>query len=121
MADNRKIESKADEGERSGRGSTDDLHGRVAKKDVAKAYEKYAERFTPKPRYFFNSLKAFATGGMICTASLWLERKFMAAGVPEQDAGICVVIVLIMAAQLLTGLGWFDRFCQFHGGACAGI
>ena len=42
MADNRKIESKADEGERSGRGSTDDLHGRVAKKDVAKAYEKYA-------------------------------------------------------------------------------
>lgn len=86
MADNRKIESKADEGERSGRGSTDDLHGRVAKKDVAKAYEKYAERFTPKPRYFFNSLKAFATGGMICTASLWLERKFMAAGVTEQDA-----------------------------------
>ena len=115
MADNRKIESKADEGERSGRGSTDDLHGRVAKKDVAKAYEKYAERFTPKPRYFFNSLKAFVTGGMICTASLWLERKFMAAGVMEQDAGICVVIILIMAAQLLTGLGWFDTIGKHVG------
>ena len=115
MADNRKIESKADEGERSGRGSTDDLHGRVAKKDVAKAYEKYAERFTPKPRYFFNSLKAFVTGGMICTASLWLERKFMAAGVTEQDAGICVVISLIMAAQLLTGMGWFDTIGKHVG------
>ncbi len=39
----------------------------------------------------------------------------MAAGVPEQDAGICVVIILIMAAQLLTGLGWFDTVGKHVG------
>ena len=25
------------------------------KKQVAQAYEKYADQFTPKPKYFFNS------------------------------------------------------------------
>ncbi len=113
MADNRRKGSGEGEGFVSG--GADGLHGQVDKKDVAKAYEKYAEQFTPKPRYFFNSLKAFATGGMICTASLWLERRFMAAGISEQDAGVCVVIILIMMAQLLTGLGWFDTIGKHVG------
>ena len=44
----------------------------VKKKQIAKAYEKYTEQFTPKPKYFINSLKAFITGGMICAGALWL-------------------------------------------------
>lgn len=80
----------------------------VDKKDVAKAYEKYTKQFTPKPKYFRNSLKAFIVGGAICVASLWLENKFIASGIPEKDASAYVLIILIMAAQLLTGLGWFD-------------
>ncbi len=87
----------------------------VDKKDVAKAYEKYAGKFTPKPKYFINSLKAFAAGGAICTASLWLENRFIASGVPEKDAGVYVVIILIMLAQLLTGLGWFDTIGKHVG------
>lgn len=87
----------------------------VDKKDVAKAYEKYAGKFTPKPKYFINSLKAFAAGGAICTASLWLENRFIASGVPEKDAGVYVVIILVMLAQLLTGLGWFDTIGKHVG------
>ena len=88
----------------------------IDKKDISKAYEKYAERFTPKPKYFTNALKAFLVGGTICTASMWLENRFIANGMSEKDASVYVVILLIMLAQLLTGLGWFDTIAK-HAGA----
>ena len=88
----------------------------VTKKDVARAYEKYTEKFTPKPRYFINSLKAFLAGGLICTVSMWIENRFISYGYSENDAGTFTVILLIMAAQLLTGLGWFDTIGK-HAGA----
>ena len=87
----------------------------VCKKDVAKAYEKYADKFTPKPKYFVNSLKAFVVGGSICIAAMWIENKFIAAGLGEKDASAYVIILLIMVAQLLTGLGWFDTIGKFAG------
>lgn len=87
----------------------------VEKKQIAKAYEKYTEQFTPKPKYFLNSLKAFIIGGMICAGSLWLENSFVAAGLSEKAAGTYVVILLVMLAQLLTGLGCFDTLGKFAG------
>lgn len=88
---------------------------RVNKKDVAKAYEKYAQQFTPKPKYVMNSLKAFLVGGAICVASMYLENRFIASGMPEKEAAAYVVIILIMLAQLLTGLGWFDTIAKHVG------
>ena len=40
------------------------------KKDIAKAYGKYAKQFTPKPKYFLNCLRAFGTGGAVCALAL---------------------------------------------------
>ena len=85
------------------------------KKQIAKAYEKYSEKFTPKPKYFKNALKAFLTGGAICAVSLWAENRFIAAGASEKNASAYVVMLLIMSAQLLTGLGWFDTIGKFAG------
>ena len=44
------------------------------KKDVAKAYEKYATKFTPKPKYFTNCLKAFVVGGLICLSLIHISE-----------------------------------------------
>ncbi len=88
---------------------------RIEKKDVAKAYEKYADRFTPKPKYLLNSLKAFLTGGAICVLSMWLENKLIASGVSEKEAAVYVIIILIITAQLLTGFGWFDTIAKHVG------
>lgn len=85
------------------------------KKDVAKAYEKYAGQFTPKPKYFTNALKAFLAGGAVCTVSMWLENMFIASGASEKEASVYVVILLVMTAQLLTGLGWFDTIGKHVG------
>ncbi|MDO4745196.1 MAG: SpoVA/SpoVAEb family sporulation membrane protein [Bacillota bacterium] len=86
------------------------------KKAISKAYEKYADSFTPKPTYFKNSAKAFFAGGAICMSAMWFENKFIDSGVSQEMAATYVVIILIVAAQLLTGLGIFDTIAK-HAGA----
>ena len=88
---------------------------RPDKKEIAKAYGKYAKQFTPKPKYFSNSLKAFIVGGSLCTLALWYQNTLQEMGVPEKDAGVFVTVTLVMLAQLLTGLGVFDVIAQFAG------
>ena len=85
------------------------------KKEVAKAYEKYAEKFTPRPTYFKNCVKAFLTGGAICMLALYLQNRFEAGGMDEKDAGAFVTIILVCSAQLLTGFGWFDTIGKVCG------
>jgi len=89
---------------------------KVKKKDISKAYEKYASKFIPKPSYLKNTLKAFFVGGSICIVSLWIENKLILKGMSQNDAGTVVSIILIMIAQLLTGIGWFDTIAK-HAGA----
>jgi len=85
------------------------------KKQIAKAYEKYAKQFTPRPDYFGNGLRAFLVGGSICTAALWAQNMLQKRGFTQQDAGTFVTVGLVMCAQLLTGLGVFDSLAKFAG------
>lgn len=85
------------------------------KKQMGKAYEKYAKQFTPKPKYVSNCLRAFLTGGLICMLALILQKNFIDSGVSEKNAGAFVTIILIVSAQLLTGLGLFDTIAKFAG------
>ena len=85
------------------------------KKDIAKAYGKYAKQFTPKPKYFLNCLRAFGTGGAICAMALRYQNFLTDNGIPQEDAGIFVTLTLIAAAQILTGIGVFDVIAKFAG------
>ncbi len=85
------------------------------KKKVAKAYEKYADQFTPKPKYFVNCLRAFLSGGLICIFALFINNSLMANGMEKESAGSFVTIILICMAQLLTGIGVFDTIAKFAG------
>jgi len=86
------------------------------KREIAKAYGRYAKQFTPRPNYVGNCLKAFITGGAICTLALAAQNYLTGSlGLPEKDAGTSVTIGLIIIAQLLTGLGVFDVIAKFAG------
>lgn len=85
------------------------------KKEVTKQYEKYVKQFTPKPKYFSNSVKAFVVGGLVCTAALYIQNRFIDQGMSEKDAGTVVTVILVCLAQLLTGLGVFDTIGKFAG------
>lgn len=86
-----------------------------AKKQQAKEYEAYVKQFTPKPKYAANCLKAFAAGGLICCAALYVQNRMMQAGMSEKDAGTLVTVLLVCGAQLLTGLGVYDTIGKFAG------
>ena len=85
------------------------------KKEIGKAYGKYAKQFTPRPKYFSNCVKAFISGGLICMAALAVQNRLEAMGLSQKDAGSFVTIGLIMIAQLLTGLGVFDVIAKYAG------
>ena len=87
----------------------------IKKKDVAKAYEQYAKQFTPKPAYFANGLRAFLVGGLLCTAAYYGNNLLVEQGLSEKDAAIYVTIIIVAAAQLLTGFGVFDTIAKFSG------
>ena len=91
------------------------MERQVRKKDVAKAYAAYTKKFTPKPAYFRNSLRAFLTGGALCTAAAFCNQKLMEIGMGKEDASTLVTILIITAAQLLTGLGVFDSIAKYAG------
>lgn len=85
------------------------------KKEIAKAYGKYAKEFTPKPKYLSNCLKAFVVGGAVCMGAFAFQTYLQGKGLSEKDAGAFVTITLVMLAQLLTGLGVFDVIAKFAG------
>ena len=85
------------------------------KKKEAKAYENYAKKFNPKPKYLYNMLKAFVVGGGICTVALFAKEQIVSAGMPDEIAGNYVTVGLVMIAQLLTGIGVFDAIGKFAG------
>ena len=85
------------------------------KKEISKAYGKYAKQFTPKPNYVGNGAKAFVVGGLICMAALWVQNRLTDGGMSEKDAGTYVTMGLVMIAQLLTGLGVFDSLAKVAG------
>lgn len=85
------------------------------KKEVTKKYEQYVKQFTPKPKYFSNSVKAFVVGGLVCTAALYIQNMLKDQGMSEKDAGSVVTVILVCLAQLLTGLGVFDTIGKFAG------
>lgn len=85
------------------------------KKNIAKAYSKYSNQFTPKPKYFTNCLKAFIVGGLICTVGLFLQNILIKRGLDQKSATTYVTVTLIVVAQLLTGFGVFDTIAKVAG------
>lgn len=92
-----------------------DVKEKQLRKEIGKAYGEYVKQFTPSPSYFKNGLRAFLTGGLLCTAAFWLQNRLEASGMSQTDAGAFVTILLVVSAQLLTGFGLFDSLAKFAG------
>ena len=62
-----------------------------------------------------NMLCAFLVGGAICAAGQGLISLYKSWGLDQDGAATAVSVTLILAAALLTGLGWFDKLAKFAG------
>ena len=78
-------------------------------------YNEYVSQHMPRSRIGRNMLRAFLTGGLICTLGQGLNGLYLRAGLDEETAGTAVSVTLILLGALLTALGVYDRIAKFGG------
>ena len=78
-------------------------------------YNAYVEQRMPRSRVGRNMLRAFVTGGAICTLGQCLQEIFLRFGLNQEAAGTAVSVTLVLLGALLTALGVYDKIAKFGG------
>lgn len=78
-------------------------------------YSEMVKKASPNSPVFTDCLKAFVSGGIICTIGQVLLNLYTANDIPKEDAGIWVSITLIGISALLTALGIYEKLGKFCG------
>ena len=72
-------------------------------------YNEIVKKYTPKEDTLKNALIVFFAGGIFGVLSELLLRLYVIwLDIPRKEAGIIVIITLIIVASILTALGIFD-------------
>lgn len=79
-------------------------------------YNKMAEKASPPSPKILNCIKAFLTGGLICTFGEFLNWGYERLGLSEDAVKALTPSTLIVIAAILTGIGVFDKIAK-HAGA----
>ena len=68
-----------------------------------KEYGEMVKKASPKSPILSDCIKAFLSGGFICTIGQVLRNYFMSKGLSADETGLAVSLIFIAAAVLLTG------------------
>ena len=81
-----------------------------------KAYSSYVKEITPVNNVWMDMIKAFITGGVICTIAQFLTNWLMRGiGIEKEAASAWTLIILIGASILATGFNWYPKLVKFGG------
>lgn len=86
----------------------------MAKKD--REYDLMTKKLSPPSPRLKNSIFAFLTGGLICTAGEGFGFLYTKIGIDEKTVAMLIPVTLIVIAAALTGIGVFDKIAK-HAGA----
>ena len=73
------------------------------------------QKASPNSPIVMDCVKAFVSGGIICSIGQMLRNYFTGQGLSQDDTGLAVSLILIASAVLLTGLGLFGKIGKFCG------
>lgn len=73
------------------------------------------QKASPDSPIIMDCVKAFVSGGIICSIGQMLRNYFTRQGLSTDDTGLAVSLILIASAVLLTGLGLFGKIGKFCG------
>lgn len=79
------------------------------------AYQKYVKKVTPKHNVILNCLKAFVTGGMICTVGQAILNAGQALGMDAETAAGWCAMLLVLISIIMTAMGWYQPLAKFGG------
>ncbi len=78
-------------------------------------YSKYVSRHVPRSKAARNMLRAFVSGGIICTLGQILHSLYEKVGMESEAAGGAVSVTLVLLGALLTAFGVYDKIAKFGG------
>ena len=78
-------------------------------------YEKYVKEVTPTHNLWLQMLKAFITGGIICTLGQAILNFAAGMGLDKQTAGSWCSLILILISVLLTGFNLYPGIVKWGG------
>ena len=79
------------------------------------AYNQYVKKVTPVNSMMADMVKAFLTGGIICTVGQGIMNGFLSAGMEKDAASAWTLLCLIGISVLLTGLNLYPKIVKFGG------
>ena len=80
-----------------------------------KQYQDYVKQHTPVHNVWTNMLKAFLTGGGICTLGQLISNYCKTLGLSEKDCGAWTAIILVLFSVILTGLNVYSKIANWGG------
>lgn len=84
-------------------------------KKAQQEYDKMVKKASPNSPIVMDCIKAFLSGGLICTMGQVLLNLYTGNGISKDDAGIWVSITLIGLSAVLTALGIYEKLGKFCG------
>jgi stage V sporulation protein AC len=78
-------------------------------------YSEYVSRHVPRSKAARNMLRAFVSGGIICTVGQILHSLYEKVGMESEAAGGAVSVTLVLLGALLTAFGVYDKIAKFGG------
>ncbi len=78
-------------------------------------YDKMVKEASPDSPIVLNCIKAFVSGGIICTIGQLLRNYIETFSLGEDTTSLIVCIVLILASAILTGLGIYGKLGKYCG------
>ena len=82
---------------------------------ISEKYNEYVKEVSPKPDYEGNCVRAFITGGAICTVGQIIMEILKKYGIGKDEAGLWTTIILVLISVVLTGLNIYPQITAFGG------
>lgn len=84
-------------------------------KQQQKQYQDYVKQKTPVHNLGANMVRAFVTGGIICTIGQFLLNYFEGLGLNKELSGSWTSVLLILTSVILTGFNIYPRIAKWGG------
>ena len=78
-------------------------------------YRQYAQEHSPRSHMLQNMLRAFLSGGIICTIGQFFITFYSGFGLDKELAGTAASMTLVFLGAALTALGIYDDIAKFSG------
>lgn len=86
-----------------------------SEKEVKEKFDEISVQAEPKHNLVKNCIYAFIIGGLICDVGQFFNNFFINMGIPSEEVGTYVAIVMVFIGAFLTGLGIYDKIASYAG------